>query len=109
MGIKSLGLSMLSMLAFAALAPAQGQISVGSMTAGQPTAVTYSNPDRAGESILVKVDNGEGEVEVIEIQLDKNGKGSEDWDVPANWMGANFGTDDAHESFMIDVGATSYL
>jgi len=109
MGIKSLGLSLLSMLAFAAFTPAQGQISVGSMTAGQPTTVTYSNANRAGEAVMVKVDNGEGEVRVLEIQLDENGRGSEEWEVPTGWGLATFSTNDAHQLRMIDGGADPHL
>lgn len=104
MGIRSLALGLFSMLAFAAFTPAQGQISLpgNSLTAGQSTTVTYSNPARAGEIVLMKVDNGEGDVRVIEVQLDGNGEGSEEWEVPSTWMAAIFATDDAHESRMID-------
>lgn len=107
MGVKSLGLSLLSMLAFAAFIPAQGQIGLpaGPMTAGKPATVSYSNPDRAGESVAVKVDNGEGEVQVIEIQLDANGHGSEEWQVPPGWFVASFAAGDAHETRMVDAGA----
>ncbi len=103
MGIRNLGLSLLSMLALAAFAPAQGTISLpgGPLPPGQYIDVTYTNPARAGEVVLMKIDNGEGEVNILEFQLDENGQGSEDWRVPSNWMAANFVTDDAYASRMV--------
>ena len=53
----------------------------------------------------MKIENGEGQVEVIELQLDENGRGIETWDVPADWGLVIFATDDAHELRMIEVGA----
>jgi len=107
MGIKGLGLSLLSMLAFAALTPAQGQIGLpgNSLQAGQPTTVTYSNADRAGELVLMKVENGEGDAQVLEIQLDHNGCGSEEFQVPAGWMVASFETNDASEVRAVELGS----
>ena len=62
MGIRNLGLSLLSMLALAAFTPAQGSISLpeGELSGGQNTTVTYTNPDRAGQLVVIKVDNDDG-------------------------------------------------
>ncbi|MHC4516123.1 MAG: hypothetical protein ACYS5W_20825 [Planctomycetota bacterium] len=86
------------MLALATFAPAQGKLGVPyGLQAGSTTQVTYSDPSRAGDSVMVEIDNGvAGEVQVIEIPLDENGNGSVDWDVPAQgWFVAKFNVPDA--------------
>ncbi len=98
MGIRNLGLSMLSMLAIAAFAPAQASMGVSEgLTAGGNAVVTYSDPNRANDVVIVEVDNGvAGQVQFVEIQLDGNGNGSADWEVPgAGWFLANFTAVDA--------------
>ena len=108
MGIRNLGLSLLSMLALAAFTPAQAfSFPTHALPGGGNTTVTYTNPDRAGEVVTVMIDNGKGEPpQRLEIQLDENGEGSEDWDVPSTWIVAVFVTNDVTESRPVDSGPT---
>lgn len=62
------------------------------LQAGSSTTVTYSNPSMAGQTVVIEVDNGMrggGETMSIEIDLDENGVGRKNWNVPL-WWGANF-------------------
>lgn len=96
MGIRSLGLSLLSMLTFATLAPAQGSLGVSEgLQAGGTAQVTYSNPDQAGSQVDVEVSNDMGEVRTIKVVLNENGVGTAEWEVPeTGWLLASFRTPD---------------
>lgn len=68
------------------------QLSSDVLAVGKTVTVVYSNPDKAGETVVVEVDNGmrEGtELRSIKLRLDANGVGRAVWDVP-EWWGANF-------------------
>ena len=106
MKIRNLGLSLLSMLALAAFVPAQRTISFpsGSPTPGETTTVAVSDPESAGDTVVVSVVNGDGEVSDCVIQLDENGEGSEDFDVPPKWEEATFSTGDASVFFLLGEG-----
>jgi len=81
-------------LAFLASAPAAQSMGVSPavLTVGATADITYSNPDLAGTTVTVTVENGslvnpkELEVDVV---LDKHGDGSAAMVVP-NWPGATF-------------------
>ncbi len=103
MGIRNLGLSLLSMLALAAFTPAQAAIGVsGPLQGGQNTTVTYTNPDRAGEVVVVIIESDAKGVQRLHIQLDENGAGSEDWRVPGGTVVVYFSTDDAHLTEIVE-------
>ena len=57
--------------------------------------VTYSNPDQAGSQVDVEVSNDMGEVRTIRIELDGNGVGTAEWEVPeTGWLVASFRSPD---------------
>ena len=59
---------------------------------GQNASINYSDPNRAGETITIEVDNGmviNPKTDTIEITLDSSGNGSTQWRVP-DWDMANF-------------------
>lgn len=82
------------MLLFAAMATAQAAMTVtaGVLQVGQQIEVTYSDPNRKGETIIVEVDDGTRptpKVILLYIHLDQHGKGSTTWTVPM-WWSAGF-------------------
>ncbi len=90
-----------SALAFAVAAPAQGTLDVSpdSLEAEGQAEIGYSNPKRAGETIIVEIDDGGSprtQTDSLEIELDASGEGSTTWKVP-DWDGANFNAPDATE------------
>ena len=66
------------------------------LTVDQNATISYSNPDKANQIVVVDIDNGETPPTrtTVEIQLDGNGNGSTQWRVP-NWDGAHFTGPDA--------------
>ncbi|MCB9877579.1 MAG: hypothetical protein H6835_08275 [Planctomycetes bacterium] len=71
------------------------------LTSGSMATITYSDPSRAGQTILVTIDNGmrrTPEVQTVEIVLNENGVGTANWLVPA-WDGAKFNADGVAEVF----------
>ena len=71
-------------------------------TVGQDITITYSNPNAAGQTITVTIDDGgfpTPTVQTVTIQLDANGEGSVKWRVP-NWLSAKFNAMGAHEKLM---------
>lgn len=93
--------SVATALLFAVSVLAQGSISVnpGVLRAGDSATINYSNPNRAGQVVLIEIDNGSRrtpQTATIEIHLDANGNGSASWAVPA-WMVAKFNAPDAAE------------
>ena len=62
----------------------------GPFQVGQVVKITYDNPAMAGKTVTVSMNDGAIPVPKragIEIKLDKNGKGSTSWTIPA-WEGA---------------------
>lgn len=105
--LTSRSLILLASLVFtAAPALAQNETSDPSLTvnpdtlqAGETATINYSNPEMAGETVTVEVDNGDPvnpETDSVEIPLDANGNGSADWPVP-DWPVAKFNAPDAPE------------
>ena len=96
--MEALRRKLFCVLAFAAAAPAQGALDVSpdSLEAEGQAEIGYSNPSRAGETIIVEIDDGGTQTDSLEIELDANGEGSTTWKVP-DWDGANFNAPDATE------------
>ena len=92
---KRFALSAIGALVLAAAAPAQ-KLEVGpdALTAGGEASVGYEDPSKAGETVLVEIDNGDPSnllYDNVLVYLDGNGKGSATWDVPeGGWDLANF-------------------
>ena len=60
------------------------------VSAGDPITITINNPTMGGQTATVEVDNGDGDTETVEIQLDEHGKGSKQWTVPdSGWTVVN--------------------
>jgi len=73
-------------------------VSPSILTAGGQATIEYANPARAGDEIVVEIDDGgfpTPKRSFVIIQLDENGKGTGTWDVPHDWDGANFNAPDA--------------
>lgn len=69
------------------------------LQAGNAVRLQYSSPSRAGQTVVVTIDDGvrrSGRVATIEIKLDANGNGAASWTVPA-WEAANFNAPGAVE------------
>ena len=84
----------LSALTMGAAAPGQAVLTVtpeGVVTAGEEVTVTYSDPSRAGRTIMVLIDNGgsDPEWDYVVIDLDERGTGSTTWRVP-EWFSVVF-------------------
>lgn len=87
-----LGMSMSATETELAAPAASLNISPDPLTVGEKATITYSNPDRAGQTIIVDIDDGgvpTPKTSFVEITLDAAGDGSAKWTVP-NWEGANF-------------------
>jgi len=87
-------------LGLAGAARAQGDITVpDGMTAGDQIDITYSNSDRAGQTVTVKLDNGDPfdpEVLTLEVTVSANGVGTVTWTIPS-WKLVNLNAPDASE------------
>lgn len=104
------GRAVLTALLFATAGPAQDTgdaqvatltVNPGTLQRGSSAQIRYRNPQRAGETVLVEIDNGlrrNPQSTAIEITLDANGEGSASWVVP-DWLGANFNAPDVPETF----------
>jgi hypothetical protein len=79
----------LSALLLAGLTAAQKMtVTGGVLLPGQPVQVTYSDPNRAGSTITVRIDNGDKDnptVVSIAIPLDPQGNGTGSWIVQGWW------------------------
>lgn len=64
-------------------------ISPDNLVAGETATVTISGSSRGGQTVTVKIDNGEGDTVDVDVELDENGEGSATWTV-AEWALANF-------------------
>ena len=76
-------------------------VNPGVLTKGSSATIHYSNPDMAGQTVVVHVDNGmrnNTQTQAVEITLDANGEGSAQWNVP-DWFGAKFNAPGAPEVF----------
>lgn len=98
--VKQWAAGFLGMLLSAATALAQATLTVtdGVLDVGQSIEIEYSNPARAGGSVVVTMDNGEIPLATLEvvIQLDARGKGKVEWIVP-DWWWVSFNADGARE------------
>lgn len=71
------------------------------LTQGSVATVAYTNPSRAGQTVLIQVDNGDRHnplTTTIEIVLDEDGHGVATWDVPY-WRRAKFNAPDVPEVY----------
>ena len=78
----------------------EGAISLevpGTLHQGEETTVNYSNPDLAGQTVTIDVDDGGTQTDQIQITLDANGNGTGTWVPPSGWDLANFNAPDAQE------------
>jgi hypothetical protein len=64
----------------------------GVLVGGGSANVTFDDPSKAGQTVVVTASGGFPVVTVIEIVivLDAKGKGTASWPVPTNWRGATF-------------------
>lgn len=99
--VCSLALAFVAVAALGSTATAQGTITVkeGLLTAGEKIEIGYSNPDRAGETVKIEIDDGAfptPNVQEVEVQLDSEGNGTAPWTVP-EWPAASFNGPEASE------------
>ena len=59
-------------------------VSPANLTAGATATVCVKNSSHPGTTINVRIDNGEGDEQLLEIELDADGNGCAEWTVP-NW------------------------
>ncbi|MBL8727991.1 MAG: hypothetical protein JNM25_06145 [Planctomycetes bacterium] len=95
-------------LLLAAPAVAQGPqnqpeltVSPDVLTQGSVTTVAYSNPNMAGQTVVITVDNGDRrnpQTTTIEIVLNEDGRGAATWNVPY-WTAAKFNAPDVEEVY----------
>lgn len=89
-------LSAIGALALAVAVPGQVKFEVGpdALTAGGQANVSYKDPSRAGQTVLVEIENSDPLnplYDYVLIELDASGEGSGDWDVPeGGWGSARF-------------------
>ena len=69
----------------------------GEVRAGEPCDVVYHNPEMAGQTVVVDVDNTEGDVQQVLIHLDENGHGCGNFVCPPEWEFAKFNAPSASE------------
>lgn len=79
---------------------AQASLTVNpsTLTAGGTATISYADPSKAGETVVVQIDNGGYPSLVVDevlIDLDANGNGSATWHVPSDWWSATFQAPDA--------------
>ena len=82
-------------------------VSPAVLTVGGTATIDYSNPDLAGETVDVEVENGSRthpESTTVSIQLDEHGDGSATLVVP-NWPGTTFNAPDVPEIARMILGA----
>ena len=88
----------LTTVLLAALAPAQGSLSVPAvLVAGTSVAIGYSNPAMAGKKITLQIESltlPDPTTQSFEIELDAQGKGSVQWTVTSA-LAARFSAPDA--------------
>ena len=74
-----------ALLGLAGIAPAQvGVLTIadGILSAGATTEIAYENPDRANETVVVRITDSAGATFEVVITLDANGRGEEGWTLP---------------------------
>lgn len=89
-----------ALLLLASVGTAQQLTAPATANVGQQITITYSNPDKANQTVSVRVldDNGD-QVALLEIQLNGNGEGSVQWTVLATpGFGYEFLADDAQSA-----------
>jgi hypothetical protein len=91
---KRFALGVLGAFVLAVAVPAQVEFGVAPdpLTVGGEATITYKDPSKPGQVILVEIENGNPlnpQYDHVMIQLNGNGEGSEDWTVP-EWGVAYF-------------------
>ena len=89
-----------ALLVLASVGTAQQLTAPATANVGQEITISYSNPDKANQTVGVQVldDNGD-QVALLEIQLNGNGDGSVQWTVLATpGFGFEFVADDAQSA-----------
>ncbi len=96
--LKHLALCALSTLALVVAAPAQATMTVspGPLTVGNDATITYCDPDKANQTIVVDIDDGGDNSDQVSIVLDANGCGDTTWTV-LSWTVAFFNAPDVPE------------
>src|SRR5262245_8784992 len=70
----------------------------GMLTGGTKADITYDNPARAGQTVVVTVSGGTPVVTVeIPVLLDSTGKGKGTWLVIGAWWSADFNAPDVRQ------------
>lgn len=59
------------------------------LTAGATATVCIKNSSHGGTIVDVRIDNGEGQEQTLQVELDADGNGCAEWVVPP-WPLANF-------------------
>jgi hypothetical protein len=100
--MRSVLVAFATVLTLAAAVPAQSDNSFSvseNLMAGGTATVSYSDPNLAGMTIIVEIDNGSQanpQFDYVTITLDANGVGSENWNVPdSGWRSATFNAPEA--------------
>lgn len=96
--IKAVAIGLFSLLcatASAATDAPAATLSVGPsiLTAGGQATVKYFNPAKAGQQVVVEIDDGgypTPKTSFILVTLDNEGAGTGTWTVPTDWDGATF-------------------
>ena len=57
-------------------------------TPGTPIPVSYTNPDRAGQTVDIEIDDDAGNVTTVSVTLDDQGKGSFTHTPPSGYVGS---------------------
>ncbi|MEY4673679.1 MAG: hypothetical protein RL148_1463 [Planctomycetota bacterium] len=103
---------LLSLFAFAPLATAQAEMTIGAktLTPGAKVEIRYTNVARAHGSVTLEIDDGRRPVPTVlelSVQLDGKGTGSVVWVVPTDWDLAKFNAPGVKEQvcFVRDTGA----
>ena len=86
----------LAVLGLAATSAAQSiSVPEGTLPRGSSVDVTFSDPEAAGQTVYVTVDNGESQSVELRVELNDEGRGTASWVVPKSWFFAVFSAPDA--------------
>ena len=94
-----------ALLFLTSVGSAQQMTAPQTATVGEGISISYSNPAKANQTIVIQVlDDEDTEVATLEIQLDAAGQGNVNWTVLGmSGLGFDFVADDASTSTAIDV------
>ena len=71
-------------------------VSPGPLQVGNDATITYCDPAKANQTVVVNIDDGGTNSDQVSIQLDANGCGDTTWTVPS-WTVALFNAPDVNE------------